>query len=95
MTTIYKYPLPTESGPGNYILELPLFSKPLSVGIQNGETFMWALICDPDEKMTERRDLAIAFTGNHSTPDLRDDHRFIGTLQLRGFVFHYFIGGPK
>lgn len=84
MKTIYKYPL--------YIMDeqtvlLPDNAQPLSVQIQNGELYMWALV-DSQSASNPRR-VRIFGTGNHVVLD--GNWQFVATVQERMFVWHVFV----
>lgn len=84
MSTIYKYPLT----PGRTILALPSGAQALTVQMQRGEPFLWALV--DTSKPPERRVFDVFATG-HSVPD---DARFVyvATFQMDdgALVWHVF-----
>lgn len=90
LDTIWKFPLLTDD---DFTLEMPAGSIPLSVGVQDGKTVVWAAV-DSHAERTERHRFHLRGTGH----PLRGAffHRFIGTFQLEalGLVFHLFDGGP-
>ena len=85
MKTVYKYTLPIH----DYIkLVLPKGYKPLYIGTQNDNPYLWALV-DPNEQELEEVIIRCAGTG-HS---IRDEYsEYLGTaLMMDGdFVLHYF-----
>lgn len=86
MHTIYKYHLPTSG-----LVDLPEYADVLSVGEQEGEIYLWALV-DPHE-MHVLREFRVYGTGWTCEEDPRD---FVGTVQMQnGPVFHIFTTGGK
>jgi hypothetical protein len=83
--TIWKY----EIMPGVFDLNMPAGARILSVQVQRGKPYVWALCC-PDNEIEKRR-LCVVGTG-HSTPENIENARFVGTFQLNGgeLVFHLF-----
>lgn len=78
---IFKYELPFE---GIVCIQLPKYTQVLTVVIQQGRLYIWALV-DPDEK-TEQKTFRIAGTGNL----IRGNWKFIGTIFIETQVFHVF-----
>lgn len=87
MLTIFKYPLEITD---EQIIELPIEAKVLSVGEQNGGLFLWAII-DTEKTQTRKYKFLIVGTGNEM-PEAADNelHRFIGTVQIKPYVWHVF-----
>jgi hypothetical protein len=85
--TIWKYPLPIED---RTVIDLPLFSKILSVGVQGGECFLWVLHDTHEPKRA--RTFRMVGTGHQFPPG---HFTFIGTIQIEnlGLVFHIFEEG--
>lgn len=84
MKTIFKYPL--------YLVDeqtvpLPNGAQPLSVQLQNGELYMWALV-DIQSPSNPRR-FRIFGTG---TPAMLDSNwHFVDTVQQGMLVWHIFV----
>lgn len=83
---IYKYHLPDPRKLNK--IEMPLGAIPFSVGIQEGEIMLWAMV-DIEQKLSERY-FFICATGQ----DVQRGSRFIGTVQVghpvMEFVWHIF-----
>lgn len=75
-------------------VELPKWSTPLSVQMQNGELQMWVLIDTNEPTITAN--VTIYATGD-TLPDNfyvgREHNLFLGTAQDGRFVWHVFITG--
>ena len=86
MKTIFKYPVPMED---EFEIMLPRGTEILSVQVQRGKPYFWALV-DQDEKKSAYRKFRLAGTGHPI--DWNNDYRFIGTFQLDGgnLIFHLF-----
>lgn len=86
---VHKFPLPIEE---TFFVELPADAQVLSVGVQGGHAFLWALV-DPEGRYLSRL-FHLLGTG-HPVGDRRLG-RFVGTFQMdlpRGrFVGHLFEG---
>jgi hypothetical protein len=82
MRKVFKYNLPWTD---HADIRMPVGSLPLSVGVQDGQLMLWALVApDGDEAW---RVFRIAGTGHSIT----EEHiRFIGTVHHQGLVFHVF-----
>lgn len=84
MIAVYKYNLPMD----DYVtINLPRGAEVLHVGVQHGETQLWAKV--DTGKPAEKRRFRIAGTGH---PLDGDKLEFVGTLMLAGggLVFHVF-----
>lgn len=82
MRTIYKYPLKDT-------IFLPQGAKVLSVGDQEGERVLWALV--DTNNLLEARNFSIIGTGWDVTNDPGIHHsKFIGTIHQPPFVWHVF-----
>ena len=87
MKTIYKYPL--EITDYQYV-RLPIRSKIISVGNQNGRLVLWAMV---DTSQTEYdRSVIIKGTGNPIESEELTGYTYIGTVQIAWLVWHVFIG---
>jgi hypothetical protein len=84
MNTIHKFKIEIVD---EQVIEIDPFAKILSFQVQNGEAFIWALVNSNNVKVPYR--FAIVGTGNPFIYD-KSDARFIGTVQLNGFVWHLF-----
>lgn len=84
MITIFKYDLLVED---YQEIQMPSKAKILSVGVQNNEIKLWALV-ETNTKVEPRR-IRIAGTGHDITEDIV---AFLGTVQLHSgrLVFHIF-----
>lgn len=82
--SIWKYPLKLTD---EQIIEMPA-GTPLSVGEQDGQLMLWALV-EPDKPMLARR-IRIIGTG-HPIDGERVLGSFLGTIQSNlGLVWHIF-----
>ena len=81
MKTIFKYPLDTR-----YSLLIPKDAEVLTVQVQNGHPYIWALI-DTD-KPEEYRTFYLYATG--APIDTGSKNTYIGTYQSDGYVWHLF-----
>jgi hypothetical protein len=86
MQTIHKHTLAIDDV---QILNLPRFSLPLSVQIQNGKPQLWALV-NTDEPTAEYT--VLCYGTGHEVALLPVGHEFLGTVQLPNvaLVFHFF-----
>lgn len=91
MRTVFKYPVPITD---TFTLRLPDEAEVLSVAVQSGSVYLWALL-DPSQA-TEPRRFRLAGTGHPITEELLI---FIGTVLLHdgALVFHLFevLGGNE
>lgn len=85
MTTIWKFPVSV----GVFKLEMPIRSRVLSVGAQNGEPMLWAMVT---ESPAEAKWFAGAMTGQPLPEKPGYYSKFIGTVLLHGdrLVLHLF-----
>ena len=87
MKKIYKYKLV----PNAFFvtkIEMPLGRKPISVGEQNDELFVWAEI-DESEEVSMEAVFYVIPTGYKELPE--GDLIFIGTVQMScGLVWHIY-----
>ena len=87
MSTIWKYQLHQIE---KQIIDMPIGSKILSVGSQDGELVVWAYV-DPDEGL-EKHKILTCGTGHDGWHVYNE--RFIGTVQMNnGQEWHVFDGG--
>lgn len=86
MKVIYKYPLKVTD---EQQVTMPADAAILTVQVQNGQPFLWAMIDNTCGPMTERK-ISIIGTGNL----FRTAGRYIGTFQMHDglLVFHVFEG---
>lgn len=84
MSAIWKFSLPT--APMSYYLEIPKGAQLLSVRVQFGRPYVWAVV-DPEAESESRKVISV-MTGS-STGQLGP---YIGSalLDAGGFVLHYF-----
>jgi hypothetical protein len=84
MQTVYKYPIEMHD---NFLVELPIGAYVLTVQVQHGTPYIWALV--DTESPTELRPFRLLGTGHPIEQPLT---RYIGTFQLNGgaLVFHLF-----
>jgi hypothetical protein len=79
MRVIYKYEL-------TQTIQLPIDSRVLKVGMQNGIMQMWVLV-DPNQKETSQRNFEIIGTGHSFEFDYLT-HTYIDSLFDGPFVWH-------
>ncbi len=84
MQTIWKYLL--EITDEQYI-QVPRFTKPLTVQMQDGVLCLWCLIY-PDNKQDRYVTVSIFGTGN---PIKEMAKNYLGTVQNDGLVWHVFV----
>lgn len=89
MKTVWKYPIKMSDW---FDVEMPCGAEVVSVGVQNGQPVMWAIVDDSKERVNVR--FRLAGTG-HPLQDVEEHKavfRFVGTVQLAGgnLVFHLF-----
>ena len=96
MKTIHKYniPVPAFSSENRVVIQIPKFAWLLSVGMQNGLLYLWALI-DTKEPF-EEREFWVYGTGHEVKPlDQYDPlhRRHLGTVHgVEGWmVLHIFV----
>lgn len=83
---ILKYKLEVTD---HQILNLPYGSKPLSVGFQNGELMLWAMV-DSNEILQE---VPVCVVGTGREVKYLEDYHYVGTVKDQGpFWWHVFIG---
>ena len=88
MKTIWKFTIPLTAIP----IMMPKNAKILSVGMQEGEIKMWALV-NPDALEIEHL-LPVYGTG-HSIKPQHADLPLVGTVFYKILVFHIFDGGES
>ena len=86
---IWKYKLHITD---EQIIELPKWSQVLSVGVQDGDICLWALV-NPEEEIGQGQ-IFIRGTGHPCSEEIGG---FYGTVMLRGgaLVFHVFGNIPR
>jgi hypothetical protein len=86
MRKVFKYTLEEAE---QQALDLPVGAELLSVGYQNGQLRLWALV-DPDQTMTETHRIRMAGTG-HPLPD-GVELAFLGRVGLLdgALILHFF-----
>lgn len=90
----WKFAIPQPTDTGRSFIDIPVHSELLSVGIQNDEMFVWALVdlIAADEVPPEMRRLIVANT-DMDVPGFPVDARFLGTLTTSyGIVWHIWDG---
>jgi hypothetical protein len=80
--TIWKYTLPLQDV---VTLTMPVGAEVLSVGLQDGNITLWAMVHSTAPRMD--RVFYVYGTGN---PINGGEGRFIGTVQMNYFVWHIF-----
>jgi hypothetical protein len=88
MKTIYKYPLPVAA---KCTLHMPKGARLLCVAEQNDVWCLWAEV-DTAQPSTPRH--IIVFGTGHPIPDELVKW-YIGTIHMRGYVWHVFEELPK
>ena len=90
MKTIYKYPIQIPPG-GTNIIAMPEGAEILTIQIdnKNGIPMLWALV-DKNAPASER--VFCMFGTGHEIPidDQDVEMKYIGTVQMSVFVWHYF-----
>lgn len=86
--TIHKYLLlPSGISNGSNGPKIPHGAKLLSVGVQNGSAYLWALV-NPENPLRER--LVVPAGTGHTLPPAVVEAPFLGTVHIDGLVFHFF-----
>ena len=82
---VYKYPLDIS---GYNEISMPIGAEILTVQIQDGKAFVWALVDINPYKNLEVRKIAVYGTGH----TIHTDVKYIGTIQMMDgkLVFHVF-----
>jgi len=88
MAVIWKFPLPAFNYSESKFI--PESFKPIAVDVQNGEPMLWAIV-DTDSHYGCRRCVCVG-TGEPFDDTGLD---YLGTVQLNGLVWHYFMGKPN
>lgn len=83
MNRIFKFPLQVDQ---RQLVQVPAGTRPLSVGVQNEQPVLWALI-DTDAPGTETWIIRGVTTGETFNAE---GCEFVGTVQIDWFVFHVF-----
>lgn len=86
MIKILKYELPTE---GNEIVIEAAIVKWLDVQVQNGNPVVWVLV--NLEKEPNKNKIVAWGTGWPVSEEIVTDRTYLGTGQVDGFVWHYFV----
>ena len=90
MKRVFKYAVPVA---GYYtIAKMPHNAEILTVQMQRGEPFVWAMVDDEDAPKYQR---IFRWLGTGHPAD--DAGKYVGTIQLDGgaLIFHLFDGGEK
>lgn len=97
--TAWKFKLPQPTSTGRSYVDMPVAMTPLSVGMQDDEIVVWALV-DPDYETpgmpTEAaRRFIVANTGAE-IPGFPEAARFLGTVtSSTGIVWHVWDGDAE
>ena len=81
---IFKYVIPFAR---SQFVTMPIGAQVLSTGAQNGDIVVWAKV-NPDAQTTARHFLIY---GTGWEFDNLDRYRYLGTVQIEGFVLHIFM----
>ncbi len=89
MNAIWKYPIPVAD---EFQLEMPMGARPLTVQVQDGKPYLWALV--NTEFDVEPHRFRLAGTGHPLEEDVWS-YAYVGTFQVRDgrLVFHVFYKG--
>jgi hypothetical protein len=89
MKTIYKYPL---SITDYQTVKMPVRSKILTVQVQSGHLFLWAMINSCEGNMAEYP--VWIFGTGHEITEPEATIRYVSTVQFDSghLVFHVFVG---
>lgn len=92
MAKIFKYPIVGNAR--NNEIEMPAGAEILSVGQQNGDLYLWAIV-NPQKDLVVRS-IAVVLTGETYAP-AEGPFKFIGTVQIPNriigeYVVHVFEG---
>ncbi len=89
MREIWKFPLEITD---RQIVSMPRMHDFLTVQLQNGKPVLWAIV-QPKSDREEVRIYCVG-TGNGESV-LYDCPRYLGTVQITPFVWHYFTHGSS
>lgn len=93
MSVVWKFPVDIPGPTGRSLVDMPDEAQPLSVGIQDAQLYVWALV-DPDGQIAARR-LIVVNTGPEIV-GLPDGARFLGTVTtIGGTVWHVWDGDAE
>ena len=84
MKTIHKYKL---SRVYEEVIQMPEGAEILAIQYQQGSVCIWALV-DVNKRMVGRNIITLG-TG-HSIPEGERKYKYISTVQVGEFVWHYF-----
>ena len=92
MATIWKYPLQLVDVQA---IQTPRLATLLTVQLQNGVPTLWAMV--HEKEIPETRYIAIYGTGTPITRNISSlfTINFLGTVQMDGFVWHFFEAWPS
>jgi hypothetical protein len=85
---IYKYPLPMQH---HVVLEVKGFVRILSIQEQQHQICLWCEI-DPESETTRILNFKIIGTGHEF--HFKTLHEYVGTVQIRGYVWHIYRDLP-
>ena len=99
-TRVWKFPLPMPDERGRVFIDMPAVVEPLSVGLQDDEMFVWALVCpdavpEPYEENHGPRRFIVANTGSEIA-DFPEGASFLGTVTTSNrMVWHVWDGDAE
>lgn len=94
MSQVWKFPVGVPTQTGRAWIDLPDGAELLSVGIQDGEMVVWALIQDFEAEVGTHR-LIVVNTGME-VPNFPEGARFLGTVTTsNGIVWHVWDGDAE
>ena len=90
---IWKFDVPAPDEEGRSFVRMPVYSVPVSVGLQDDQMVVWALV-DPNRKSTIPVCLLVVNTGRaFAEVSAKWAERFLGTVtSSAGIVWHVFSG---
>jgi len=85
MKTIHKYEIDITDTP---VVSMPKFAKVRHFGVQNGKAFIWCEV-DTDSPVVDH-EFKLFGTGHPIINKYNSEMKYLGTIQLNGFVWHLY-----
>lgn len=91
MKIIYKYPFKVFDVNARFAIEMPEKAQILSIQMQNGKPYLWALVNtdNPLNESLEDRTFVVCGTGQQIYGDT-SSYKYLSTIQDGNYVWHIF-----